>query len=104
MEADGGGSARIETMTTITLPDDLEARVAAAAERLGTTTETLAIEAIEKRYPVADQPQQPSTNGTLYDFLKPYIGVWDGPADNLGSRVKEIFAEGMEEKKRQGRL
>lgn len=91
-------------MTTITLPDDLEARVSAEAERLGTTTEVLAIEELRKRFVNPCTSDDPTKYANAAEFWAGYIGTWDGPADSIGANHSRLFAEGLEAKRQKGRL
>jgi hypothetical protein len=90
-------------MTTITLPQDLEQPLAEAARSQATTPESLAIQWLRDRLQVTAAPAN-NTGETLLDLLSGYIGTVEGSTEALSEHCGERFADGLEEKKRQGRL
>jgi hypothetical protein len=91
-------------MTTITLPPDLENRLAEEARRRGTTLELLALDGLRRLFasPPADNGKE--GRGTLFDFLAGYIGTVAGAAEPYSEDCGRRFAEGLAEKQQQGRL
>lgn len=89
-------------MTTITLPPEIEQSVARQAERQGTTTEVLALDALRRMF--APPPEKPDNPETLYDFMQGFIGTVDGSPAAYSEHCGEKFAEGMAQKQREGRL
>ena len=69
-------------MTTITLPPDLESRLADEAARRGTTPELLALDGLRRLF--APQPDETAPADTPFDFLAGHIGAVDGTADGNG--------------------
>ncbi len=94
---------------TINLPPEIEDPLTEEARRRGTTPELLAVDSLRERF--VQPPKQPDANGaqTLYDVLKDHIGTISS-SENVpgGARLSEDcgkkFAEGMNEKRRQGKL
>ncbi len=93
-------------MTTITVPPDLEARLAEEALRRDSTPEAVAIDELRRRFPAAQQGavRAPAPGQTMYDFLKDYIGVVEGSGEAFSEDCGRRFAEGLEEKRKAGRL
>jgi hypothetical protein len=60
-------------MTIITLPPDLESRLADEASRRGTTPELLALDGLRRLF--APQLDGPAPAETLFDFLAGHIAV-----------------------------
>lgn len=93
-------------MTTITLPDDLDAPLAEQANKKGTTPELLAGDIL--RQVLAPPPPQENGNesgGSLYDLLQDVIGsVSSGGRETMYVDCGEKFTDGLVEKKSQGRL
>jgi len=97
-------------VTIITLPPDLESRLAEEARRRGTTPELVALDCL-RTYFVSSTPSDGSAadQGSLADFLAPHIGVLSsGEHVPGGARMSEDcgkkFAEGLLRKRQQGRL
>lgn len=88
-------------MTTITLPPDLEGKLADEARRRGTTPELLAVDSLRQLF--ALEPESPS-GATLYDFLGKYVGCIEGSSEPLSENCGQRFADGLAEKQQQGRL
>jgi predicted DNA-binding protein len=90
------GSARVcwHTMkrTTVKLPEDLDAKLRAEADRRGMTVSELTREAIETHL-----------NGGRRRILRS-AGAGRSERGDIASRADEIFAEIMEEKHRKGEL
>lgn len=85
-------------MVTIALPADIERPLSEEARQRGMTPEDLALEALRARFsPV------PGT-GTLLDLLGDYIGAVEGSGENVSEDTGKKFAQGLEEKRRQGHL
>jgi hypothetical protein len=86
-------------MTTITLPPDLEGRLADEARRRGTTPELLALDGLRRLFtlPTADA----GANGaTLFDFLAGHVGAVAGSTEPLSEDCGVRFADGLEEQRR----
>lgn len=83
-------------MTTITLPPDLEARLAEAAQCAGVSVDALVVSELRRLYRPAPAAGTPS-KGTLYDALAPFIGVVSvdtGPvAEESERRFADLLAE-----------
>jgi hypothetical protein len=79
-------------MTTITLPPDLESRLADEALRRGTTPERLALDGLRRLFaPRVDQ----TAADTLFDFLAGHIGTVAGTAEPLFEDCGRRFAEAL---------
>lgn len=99
-------------MTTITLTPELETALAARAKTQGTTPELLALDTLRQFYGTPqrkNEEPQAETGETLFDFLKGYVGViHSSEYVEGGARLSENcgtkFAEGMEQKRKEGRL
>lgn len=70
-------------MTTITLPPDLEGRLADEARRRGTTPELLALDGLRRLFPPPGADNGAEGHGTLFDFLAGYIGTVEGTTEPL---------------------
>lgn len=96
-------------MVMITLPPELEQTITERAHQQGTTPELLVLDELRLRF-APPTPDPPVVEGeTMYDYLKEFIGCLDsGEIVPGGARMSENigqkFAEGMEEKRRQGRI
>jgi len=101
---------RAEASMIITLPPDLEKPLAEQARKQGTTPEILALDTLRQQFPAESAAPEPDggdakqESQTLYDFLKDYIGTISGTTEALSEDTGRKFAEGMAEKRRQGRL
>jgi hypothetical protein len=91
-------------MTTITLPPDLEGRLADAARQRGTTPELLAIDGLRQLFAPPPADNGAEGHGTLFDFLAGYIGTVAGAAEPYSEDCGRRFAEGLAEKQLRGRL
>jgi predicted transcriptional regulator len=78
--------------TTVKLPEDLDAKLRAEAQRRGMTVSALTREAIEEHLGVGRRRRLAS------------VGVWESETGDLSTRVDEIFGEILEEKYRKGEL
>jgi len=92
---------------TINLTPDVERALTSEATRRGTSVESLVLDCLRSQF-VEKQALLPQ-NGSLADFLADMIGVIDsGERVPGGARMSENtgkkFAEGMLQKKQQGRL
>lgn len=87
-------------MTIITLPPDLEERIADQARRRGTTPELLAIDGLRQFFASASPGQEASGGETLFDFLGDYIGAVDGSPEPMSEDCGRRFAEGLAEQER----
>lgn len=68
-------------MTTITLPPDLEGRLADEASRRGTTPELLALDGLRRLFAPRPEDNRTGEPGTLFDFLAGYIGTVAGSTE-----------------------
>jgi hypothetical protein len=94
----------------ITLPPDIAHVLAERAYQQGTTPELLVVHSLRERFlPSVSNDSRVEREGTLADFLNGYIGVLHSSehipggaqmSQDSGSK----FAEGMVEKRQQGRL
>ncbi len=96
-------------MTTITLPPDLETMLSVEASRRGVPLEAFVIESLRKTYASTNGNGKGNgkgavnTEGTLYDLLKPYIGVVEGPSDlsqDTGRKFGELVEEDYQRQQR----
>jgi hypothetical protein len=90
-------------MTTITLPPDLEGRLAEEARKRGTTPELLALDSLRQLFapaPAADT----ASGGNFHDLLAGYIGAVSGTREALSEDCGRRFAEGLAAKQRTGPL
>jgi hypothetical protein len=86
-------------MLTITLPPDLDERLADEARQRGTSPELLAIDMLRRAFVSPEVPAE--EGGTLYDFLGDFIGSIEGTGESLSKDCGRHFADGVEEKYRQ---
>ena len=91
-------------MTTITLPPDLESRLADAALRRGATVEQLALDGLRGLFAAPSAENAAEGGGTLFDFLAGYIGTVAGAAEPYSEDCGKRFAEGLAEKQARGSL
>lgn len=96
-------------MVTITLTPELERVVAERAQQQGTTPELVALDKLNEQF-LPDLPSAPiEGEGTMADFLADFIGCIDtrevvpGGA-RMSENIGEKFAEGMAQKRLEGRL
>ena len=91
-------------MTTITLPPDLELRLADEASRRGTTTELLAVAGLRKIF--LSDPSNIGVEGptTLFDFLSGFIGTVNGSTQPFSEDCGQHFADSLAEKQGRGQL
>ena len=87
-------------MTTITLPPDLESRLADEAARRGTTPELLALDRLRRLFASLDEAARA---GSLFDFLAGHIGTVTGTAEPLSEDCGQRFADGLVGKQQRGR-
>ena len=88
-------------MLTITIPPDIASTIAEEARKLGTTTESLAVERLRESFVPAHPPAEAKT---LFGFLSEHIGTVDGTTEALSEDCGERFAQGMVEKHKKGKL
>ncbi len=107
---------------TIALKPEIEAALAAQANLRGMTPDQLANEILNDNLQAANGTEQVAVNGseieeseddltegTMYDLLKPFVGIIDSSefvpgGANMSQDCGRKFAEGMLEKKRQGKI
>lgn len=107
LEADISKLAAIDytgSMTTITLPPDLEVRVFDEARRQGTTTEQLALDSLRRLFTPATRNSATVDDKTLFDSLCGYIGAVSGSGTALSENCGQHFTDGLVEKQQQRRL
>jgi hypothetical protein len=90
-------------MTTITLPPDLEGRLADEARRRGTTPELLALDGLRQLFAPPPTGNGAESSGTLFDFLAGYVGTVAGASEPYSEDCGRRFAEGLAEKQQRGR-
>lgn len=90
-------------MTMITLPPDLEGRIADEARRRGTTPELLAIDGLRQLFAPERAEFGVEQHGTLFELLAGYIGTVNGSAEPYSEDCGRRFAEGLAEKQPRGR-
>jgi hypothetical protein len=91
-------------MTTITLPPDLENRLADEARRRGTTPELLAVDSLRMIF-VPQSANGGATGGdNLWSFLSAYIGTISGTTEALSENCGKRFVEGLVAKQNQRHL
>jgi hypothetical protein len=86
--------AREVLMATITLPSDLEERLAEEARRQGTTPELLALESLRRLFIPTTVAKATHGRETLWDFLSGYIGTVSCSAEALSENCGQHFADG----------
>ncbi len=96
-------------MTTITLPPEIEQSVARQAEQQGTTTEVLALDALRRMFAPIEELTPQKQTGSLYNLLEEHIGVISSSeyvpgGAQMATDSSKKFAEGMMQKKREGKL
>lgn len=91
-------------MTIITLPPDLEGRLADEARRRGTTPELLALDGLRQLFAPPPNDNGSEGQGTLFDFLAGYIGTVNGAAEPYSEDCGQRFAEGLAKKQQRRRL
>jgi hypothetical protein len=91
-------------MTTITLPADLEGPLKEEARKQGTTPEAVALDSLRKLFGSSRTKNEPSNQGSLFDFLRGYLGMINGTSEPLSEKCGERFAEGLIEKQQRSRL
>jgi hypothetical protein len=88
-------------MTIITLPPELEATLAEAAKRQGTSPELLAIESLRRQFaPLSAAPSDGNgvENETMFDLLKEFIGTINGSTEPLSEHSGQKFREMIEKR------
>lgn len=83
-------------MSTITIPPELEASLAAEAKRLGTSLELLAVESLRRMYAPKHSSAASTNGGTLAEFLQGYIGTIQGPSEPLSEETGRRYREMLE--------
>ncbi len=94
---------------TIIITSEIEKALIEQARKIGTSPEALAIETLRQRFASPKVVEQSVIQGSLVDFLGDFIGCISSdehvpggaqPSQEAGRQ----FAEGMIEKRKQGRL
>jgi hypothetical protein len=80
-------------MTTITLPPDLETRLADEAARRGTTPELLALESLRQLF--SSPPDKAWAGHSLLDFIAQHVGIVNGTTEPLSENCGQRFADGL---------
>src|SRR5437773_1280440 len=94
---------------TITLTPDVAAALAEQAKHQGTTPEALANEYLRRDVLTSASPEKPVSPGeTMADFFAGLVGVLHSSEKvpggaRMSENIGEKFAEGMVEKRKQGR-
>jgi hypothetical protein len=92
-------------MTTITLPPEIEAPLAEAARKKGTTTELLALESLRQLFPPESRGAAPPEGATnLLEYLGDFVGSLQGTGESFSQDCGERFTDYLVEKKKAGRL
>ncbi|MFQ5731928.1 MAG: hypothetical protein ACE5KM_08230 [Planctomycetaceae bacterium] len=91
----------------IAVPPDIESALKQQARQRGQAPEDMAIDVLRERFAPDSPPAD--TNGTLADFLADHIGVLSSSESvsggaNMSEGCGDKFAEGMQAKRKQGRL
>jgi len=92
---------------TITLTPEIEKALLGEATRQGADPELLALDCLRARF--LENGRRDEVSGTLADLLADSIGVLDSAEKvpggaNMSVNVGRKLAEGMEHKRKQGRL
>jgi hypothetical protein len=95
-------------MVTITLTPELEKVVIEQAQQQGTTPELLALDKLNEQF-LSRPPAASSEEGNLADYLGDFIGCLDSGelvpgGARMSENIGEKFAEGMMQKRNEGRL
>ena len=98
-----------EIMVTITLPPQLEEIVMEQARLQGTTVELLTLDALHLWFAGASSPPSLPSGASLADALSDYIGAISTKdkypeGSTLSENTGRKFAQGMVEKRKQGKL
>lgn len=94
-----------ETMTVITLPEDIEDRIAEQARKQGTTPERLAIESLRGLFsPPVERDESHTDRTTLFDLLSGYVGTISGSTEAWSENAGARFLAGLEERQQQGNM
>ena len=90
---------------TITITPEIERGLTEEAQRQGMTPETLALYALQERFGADIQETQKDTpESSAYNLFAGRIGRIHGGGGNWSEDTGTKFADGMEEKRRQGHL
>lgn len=89
-------------MTILTLPPEVEDRLAEEARKKGTTPELLAADCLRKVFAPVSEAKTPTAENNLYDFLQGYAGVVSGSSEPLSEDCGKRFADGLIEKHGRG--
>jgi hypothetical protein len=90
-------------MTTITLPPDLEGRIAEEARRRGTSPELLVLDGLRQQF-APELPANGTTGSeTLFDFLAGYVGTVAGSTEPYSEDCGRRFEAGLAEKQQRER-
>ncbi len=87
---------------TITITPEIENELTAEAQRQGMTPETLALDALQERFAPNETGEAPE--GSAYDLFAGRIGGIHSGGGRWSENTGAKFVEGMEGKRRQGRL
>jgi hypothetical protein len=100
-------------MVTITLPPELERVVTERAKRQGTTPELWTLDrlsqSLQAELAIESVPEPTSEDGTMLDFFAGYVGVLQSSefvpgGAQMSQNTGRKFAEGMMQKRQEGKL
>ncbi len=100
-------------MLTITLPPELEKTITERANQQGTTPELWTLDTLRQSVqsnPLAESSPEPAPEGeTMLDFFAGYVGVLSSSefvpgGAQMSQDTGRKFAEGMQKKRREGKL
>ncbi len=89
-------------MTTLHIPDDLEARLASEASRRGTTPQLLALHVLRDGLPAS--PAASVKADSLYELVETCIGPFDDAAPPASTPLQSPFTDLLRDKQKRGRL
>jgi hypothetical protein len=108
---DDGNNTQIETgcAMTITLTGDIEKGLVEQAGKIGTSPEALAIETLRRQFASPVAAETSATQVSLVEFLGDFVGCISSDEYLVGGAqmsqdAGNQFAQGMVEKRNQGRL
>ncbi len=91
-------------MTTIIIPPDLEQAILEEAERRGVAPEAVAVDSLRRLFATPGRGGELSGDGSLVDFLGPYIGTVSGASEAFSEASGRRFADGLVEEYERGRV